>query len=620
MKKVATFDLETNGLLDDVTTVWCGVVKDHSTRDTRVFDQHHIVQLCKFLDTYDVLIGHNSIAFDFPVLRKLYGWEYHGTKVDTLIMSRTQRPNRRSPKDCSAGPHSVEAWGIRLGYEKVQNEEWGEYSDNILERCKRDVEIQYNIFLQLLEEGKGEGWRNAHMLNAKLFALLQKQEEYGWTVDQEKITHNIYMLEKWIDKIDQSISSRLPMVVDKLEVKKDGEYNYVKKPFKKDGNVAVVTDRYWGPDSNCVSGPFCRVDIRQVNLDSNMEVKTYLLSLGWQPKEWNTNGNNETTSAKLSKDDPFKGIQGSLGKLVAKRIQCRHRLSTLQGWNSGLREDGRITPRVAGIASTGRLRHNVIVNVPSPHSGAFFAKQMRQVFVAKNGWVLVGVDSKGNQVRQLAARMGDEEFTAAVLHGTAAEGTDLHSLNQRKSGAPTRSQAKNFFYGLIFGAGPATIAKQIKSTPKRAKELIANYYRELPKLRKCVDSLTAEWQSTAQRYYDNKFNKLVYKNGYITGLDGRPILVDSPHKVLCYTLQSDEAIQMAYAYVHFHEEAHRLGYEDWGMCIWMHDEMQFECKPEIAEELGELASEAITWAGVELGINCPHEGEYIIGRNWFNTH
>jgi hypothetical protein len=52
----------------------------------------------------------------------------------------------------------------------------------------------------------------------------------------------------------------------------------------------------------------------------------------------------------------------------------------------------------------------------------------------------------------------------------------------------------------------------------------------------------------------------------------------------------------------------------------MHDEFQFECKPEIAKEAAAIAEESIAWAGRFYNIPCPHEGSSSIGRNWAETH
>jgi DNA polymerase I-like protein with 3'-5' exonuclease and polymerase domains len=634
--KIGTFDLETDGLYEDCTRVWCGVVKEHGDVEgcaRRSFGPDSIPNLLVHLDTFDVLIGHNCIDFDFRVLRKLYGWEFEGKKVDTLIMSRTQRPERSLPKGWTGprvGPHSVAAWGSRLGNAKLEHNEWDKYSPEMLHRCEQDVDIQVEIYHALMEEGKGEGWGPAHRLNMRLFDLLRRQEEFGWYVDQPHMQRCLDMLEHWMARIDKAVAPRLPLVVEVDHTKVKGEWGYVKKPFKKDGSYAAITERFVdGFDGGqlfnlgMVGGPFSRVRFRPVNLDKNVEVKRFLLDLGWIPDEWNTNNTGARTSPKLSHDDSFKGIQGGLGQLIARRVQCKQRRGTISGWRESIRHDGRIGAAVAGVATTGRLRHKTIVNVPSPHSKAFFANWMRAIFSVPPERVLVGVDSKGNQVRQLAARMGDPEFTHAVLHGNSDDGTDFHSVNQRRTGAPSRSRAKNFYYGLVFGAGDAKIGEVIDGTAADGKRLKAEYFEEFPGLKELIERETAYWRSTAQKWYNKKWGRFEYRNGYIRGIDGRPILVDSEHKILCYLLQSDEAIQMGHAYVDTYDRLTARGYEfgkDWGFVIWMHDEYQIECDPAIAETVAEEGCAAIKWAGEHLNIQCPHDGDAIIGHNWKETH
>ncbi len=627
--KVGTFDIETNGFLPNLDTVWCASVKDAETGERRNFRPSDIADLPAYLDTFDVLRGHNCIQFDFPALRKVLGYEYQGTKVDTLLMSRLQRPNRPRVPNVSAGPHSVEAWGARLGYPKKGHEEWDKFSEDMMTRCATDVDIQELIYGALIAEGKGEGWERAHKLNSKLFHYLQLQEEHGWYVDRAKLDWCLATLNRWIDRIDRAVSARLPIVVEIDESKSAGEYKWVGKPFKKSGEYSKATSDWLdvvspsAPVKPSVGGPYSRVSFRAVDLDKNLEVRDFLLAQGWKPAEWNTNNVGQHTSPKLSKDDPFEGVIGGLGKLIAKRVQCKQRRGTIEGWHNAIRADGRIPTPVSGLAITGRLRHSLVVNVPSPDAKAFFAKHMRAIFSSPEGKVLVGCDSKGNQIRQLAARMGDDEFTHAVLFGTKEDGTDLHSVNQRRSGVPTRTLAKNFFYGFIFGAGDAKIGKIVGGSAKEGKALKEKYYKELPGLRKLIDNASKEWKATAQRWYNSKWGKMEYRNGFIRGLDGRPIQVDSEHKILVSFLQSDEAIQMAVAYVIFHKWMEKRGYvlgKNFTTVIWYHDEIQVETDPEIAEEVGMLLSEAIRWSGDYLGIACPHEGEYSIGKNWRETH
>ena len=624
--RIATFDIETDGLLDTVTRVWCAVVQEHDGQ-VHNFTPDNIDKLCSWLEQFDVLIGHNCIGFDFPVLRKIYGWEYKGTKVDTLLMSRLQRPNRVSPPHCpnKSAPNSVEAWGYRLGRIKIEHEEWDRYSEHMLERCKEDVSIQTRIYEALLEEGKGEGWTRAHKLNHKLFHYLQMQEEYGWLVDSKHLDRSIDILNTWISRIDRAVTPHLPVILEVEEGKQGGEYTYIKKPFKKDGThtQAVLNWKEGNGIEADVVGPFSRISTRNVDLDKNKEVKEFLLSLGWEPDEWNINDDGIRTSPKFSKDDTYRGIRSSLGKLISKRIQCRQRKGILEGWKNSIRVDGRISASVGGMATTGRIRHKGIVNVPSPATKSFFAVWMRKVFIAKPGWVLVGTDSKGNQVRQLAARMGDEDFTHAALYGSSKDGTDIHSVNQRKSGVATRTLAKNVFYGFTFGAGDSKMGKLINGSSADGKALKESFLNGLPKLKDLIERLTNEWRLTAKKMYNQYSKRAEYANGYITGLDGRPILVEAEHTILVYYLQSDEAIQMAAAYCWLHKQLEKAGYvwkKDFGFVIWYHDEWQIECRKEIAEHVVELSNRAIQWSGEFFNIACPHEGESKIGNNWYETH
>ncbi|MGJ8839522.1 hypothetical protein AB9H28_24425, partial [Salmonella enterica subsp. enterica serovar Kentucky] len=83
-----------------------------------------------------------------------------------------------------AGPHSIEAWGYRLGRGKPEHEDWSQFSPEMLHRCSEDVEIQYLTMLELHKEGKANNWTDAYNLTFKLFEILQLQEEYGWLADR----------------------------------------------------------------------------------------------------------------------------------------------------------------------------------------------------------------------------------------------------------------------------------------------------------------------------------------------------------------------------------------------------------------------------------------------------
>ena len=104
------FDIEANGL--EPTQVWCVVLYESATNNTHVC-YNRIQLLCRLNGTFDPdaamepveLIGHNILAYDVPVLEKLWGISFAGHKLtDTLVMSRLSDPSR-------LGGHSLENWG-----------------------------------------------------------------------------------------------------------------------------------------------------------------------------------------------------------------------------------------------------------------------------------------------------------------------------------------------------------------------------------------------------------------------------------------------------------------------------------------------------------------------------
>jgi DNA polymerase I-like protein with 3'-5' exonuclease and polymerase domains len=628
-KRICVADLEADGLLPEATRLWCGVFKDIRTGEVWAFEPDDVDKIPAFMDTCHALVMHNGIGYDWPLLRKLYGYEYNGIKVDTLLMSRLQRPHRSAPWGCTKGPHSVEAWGVRLGRHKPEHEDWTQFSPEMLHRCSEDVEIQHQIYRELLAEGKGQDWTRAHKLTFKLFDILERQEQYGWLVDRPYMDQCISTLTRWMDRIDSKVVPFLPLKTIK-EKKTKGEYGYVKKPFlKKGGYTKQTLDWMDGtdldPDTNPVAGPFSRVSFEIIDIGSNQQVKDFLLDEGWIPQKWNTNDAGERTSPKLSHDEPFQGIESGPGRLIARRVQCRHRRSQIEGWIKVIREDGRISQGIGGIASTGRLTHRRIVNVPG--GDVFFGKQMRKVFICKPGYKIVGVDSAGCQNRMLAGRVGDPNFTKTLIDGNKQDKTSIHYVNQaaitKVAGiTPSYKICKNLNYAFLFGASDNKLASTANVPQDRGAMIRKGLLSVSPGLERLVNELTEEWRSTAKTRI-GKWGRKEYYNGYIIGLDGRPVYIESEHCLLVYMLQSDEAILMQYALLFLYKWCKQKGWThgvEYGFVANVHDEIQAEVRDDIVEEYSILAEQAIVTAGEYLKIDCPHEGEADVGINWYETH
>ena len=72
------FDIESNGLLHDVTRIHCIGIYDTETKQTLVYndegDAEPITRGIQRLEDAEVIAGHNIINYDLCVIRKLFPW------------------------------------------------------------------------------------------------------------------------------------------------------------------------------------------------------------------------------------------------------------------------------------------------------------------------------------------------------------------------------------------------------------------------------------------------------------------------------------------------------------------------------------------------------------------
>ena len=169
------FDLESNGLIHDATRILCAALhwcQDDRTEsfndepygpakeikeDCPMAGSYSITTFLSWLETADVLIGHNIIGFDIPLIKRLYPWfTPSGVIVDTLILSRLYHPNlldidKKSDKIPTKlfGRHSLEAYGYRLNEAKgdfSKSTDWKNWSQEMEDYCKQDVAVTTTLW------------------------------------------------------------------------------------------------------------------------------------------------------------------------------------------------------------------------------------------------------------------------------------------------------------------------------------------------------------------------------------------------------------------------------------------------------------------------------------------
>ena len=652
--KIVVSDIETNGL-DDSDKLWLCGGKDINTGETYRFDNCHEdskakAEAIKWYQSCDLIVGHNFIQFDAVQLNRLLAPRLiDPTKViDTLIVSRTVNYDIDIPKGAKS-PHSLDAWGRRLGKHKGDFHDFSAYSEEMVDYWYQDLEVTHALYEHFSDVIWDSDWRKSLRAEHNLQIELVRTKFYGFFFDKFKAEFLLNSVKSKMEELEKQFQIDF---APKLT-----EVNRVKYRLKKDGTeMATVTNakqKYAlthmdGEDLVCLDwvsfnpgSPQDRIDVlweagwtpfektkTHLKLDrlkvgdratpksdplteaTLKEKKDHLSKYGWTCSEDNL--------STLPEDAP----EGA--RALAQWLTLEGRRSSLVEWLGQCGEDSRIHGTINNIGAwTGRCAHKEpnTANIPSPFHGEArtavdevkkqYDLHLRACWTVPSGSWLVGTDADGIQLRVLAdylwRHFDADQYALAIMEGKKEDETDIHNLNKNALGVPhgTRDMAKTFIYAWLLGAGVAKTA-QILGVNQRE----AQHARD--RFEKSIDGLYN---------LKNQMVPFIAERGWFTGYDGRKVIVPNAHKTLAGILQSGESILMKHSLLRWHEAARKEGIR-FKMVGFIHDEYQVEVigTKEEAERLGQIQAQCMLETGQELGFKIPTPGSYDVGKNWAETH
>jgi DNA polymerase I-like protein with 3'-5' exonuclease and polymerase domains len=204
------------------------------------------------------------------------------------------------------------------------------------------------------------------------------------------------------------------------------------------------------------------------------------------------------------------------------------------------------------------------------------------------------------------ARFDGGIYGLAVDEGVKDKGTDIHTLNQKSAGLPTRDDAKTFIYAFLYGAGDAKIGEIVKGTAEDGKRLKDSFFRKIPAIKTLVEQVA-----------------LTYKaSGTLKALDGNPFHIRAAHSALNTLLQGAGALVMKYYLVFADKELQKhfkVGVE-YEFVLNVHDEVQVECDAGVADKVAAILEKAFDEVTAHLKFRIPLRGTAVIGDSWAQTH
>jgi DNA polymerase-1 len=598
------FDIEADGLLATVTRLWVLVTIDADTGEETVFFEDDPWE--EHLQKADVLIGHNIIGYDLPVLEKLFGFKWEKAVIDTLIMSQTQNFLRFGQKG-----HSLRVWGEALNFPKGDFEDFTKLSEEMVHYCVNDVKVTKEVFEYLQYESKKI--KNKHFslyleaeFSAAKWAALS--ELHGWPFDIEKA---VLLLQEMDQKLEDTKNKleillgwkSIPGEEKKFNLTKDGFYPaWMARRF----DVEPVMGAYYDED-RLIMGPYCNVDFAQRSLNSLKDVKEWLFLQGWEPTEYNykvVGRERQQMSPKITEDS--LEFMGERGRLYLEYVTIRSRASILRTWIEEVSDEKVHGSMMLVGTPSMRGRHSKIANIPSAQ--ATYGKEVRELFKVLPGYKMIGADSSGNQARGLAFALNDPEFIHQIIEG------DIHTYNANilskiVGNEVTRAQAKRILYAFLFGASGGKLWSYIYNVldHERGQKLKDGFIKAVPGFEKLVSKLNKEYKESKG-----------FGHPFIRSYVGNKIFVDSPHKLLVYYLQALEKITCSLSIYVIMKELKEAGiwYQP---LIYYHDEVEFMVREEDAEIAAKIAANAFKKGPEMIGIMIM-DGEAKIGDNWYEVH
>ena len=407
--------------------------------------------------------------------------------------------------------------------------------------------------------------------------ILTEQEIHGWYFNESAAWELESSLRQELEGLTQLLRNRYPYV-------RDREFT-PKRPNRTTGYVA--------------GAPLTK--LKEFSPTSRDHIAWVMTNLhGWVPDK-------ETASGKTAIDETvLKDIGTEEALQFFRCLELTKQLGMLsEGKNAWLKlvRNNRIHHHCSVATNTFRCSHRNpnLAQVPSD-------LEFRKLFCASPGYVMVGADLAGIELRMLAhylARYDGGRYGDVLLNG------DIHQENADKIGI-SRRLVKAVTYAFLYGAGDQKIGLSYdaqlptQAAKKKGAEIRQAYMDAIPGLEKLVTAVKSKAES-----------------GYINLCDGRRCAVDGSHKALNYLLQGSAGIVakqwMVIANDNFPTidndylfHTHQLAF--------IHDELQWECLPTYAEDLKQHLELCAALAGEHYNLRIPIAAEGKIGSTWADVH
>ena len=313
--------------------------------------------------------------------------------------------------------------------------------------------------------------------------------------------------------------------------------------------------------------------------------------------------------------DKLRGSHPIIGEILEYRQLTKLKSTYADGLGKVIAPDGRIhTCFQNTVTATGRLSSTEpnLQNIPiRTELGA----QLRKMFVAPAGRVLVDADYSQIELRLLACMAGDR----AMIDGFNS-GEDIHRITasqvfgvpQEEVTPQMRRSAKAVNFGIVYGISDFSLSQDIGVTVAQAKEYKEKYFQHYSGVRSYMDGVVA--RARADGYVTTLFARRRWvpelkSSNFNTRSFGERVALNAP-------IQGTAADIIKVAMIRVRDRLLAEGLKG-RLVLQVHDELIVECPEEEAEAVRRLVKEEME---AVISLPVPLVADTAAGRSWADAH
>ena len=287
----------------------------------------------------------------------------------------------------------------------------------------------------------------------------------------------------------------------------------------------------------------------------------------------------------------------------------------VEGLSKVIAPDGRIhTSFQNTVTATGRLSSTEpnLQNIPVRTA---LGAEMRTMFVARPGWVLVDADYSQIELRLLAHMSGDEAMIQAFRDGVdihTVTASQVFGVSPDRVTADMRRAAKAVNFGIVYGISPFSLSQDIHVSVAQAKSYMEKYFAHYAGVRAYMDGVVEQGKSqgyVSTMYGRRRWLPELKSSNFNTRSFGERVALNMP-------IQGTAADIIKLAMIRVE---HRLAQEGLQaqLVLQVHDELIVECPQAEADTVARLLTQEMEGVA-QLAV--PLTAEAKVGQTWAEAH